>query len=60
VKTWFSTNVLYDNAFGNAVATADFSPTEFLDQPWVTTQTFTALEQHWREASEIMDDYADD
>ena len=31
VTNWISTNVLYDNAFGIVVATADFSPTKFLD-----------------------------
>lgn len=59
VMNWISTNVSYDNTFGNVLATADFSPTEFLDQPWVTTQTITALEQQWRERSKIMDEWAD-
>jgi len=59
VTNWISTNVFYDNAFGSVVATADFSPMEFLDQQWVTPQNIPALEQHWRETSKIMDGWAD-
>lgn len=46
VTNWISTNVFNDNAYGNVVATVDFSPTKFPDQPWVTTQPITAIEQH--------------
>ncbi|MGV5527670.1 hypothetical protein [Pseudomonas sp. XP1] len=49
----------YDNAFGSVVATADFSPMEYLDQPWVTPQNIPALEQHRRATAKIMDDWAD-
>jgi len=44
VTNWISTNVFYNNAFGNIVATADFSPMEHLDQPGVTPQKIPALE----------------
>ncbi|WP_156339488.1 hypothetical protein [Pseudomonas nunensis] len=44
VTNWILTNVFYNNAFGNIVPTADFSPMEHLDQPGVTPQEIPALE----------------
>ncbi|GLO54944.1 hypothetical protein PPUJ20066_09800 [Pseudomonas putida] len=59
VTNWISTNVFADNAFGSVVATPEFEPMEYLDQPWVTPQNIPALEQHWRELADTMDGWAD-
>lgn len=59
VTNWISTHVFFDNAFGTVLATPDFDPMEYLDEPWVTSQNVPGLEQHWREISKTMEDWAD-